>query len=76
MLPPKLLDTCKVVLVARNPRDCCVSFYNHDRMSPNQGFQADFPEFAQMFREGNTMYGDYWYHLEVGKSIYAYVFDL
>ena len=27
MLPPKLLDTCKVVYVCRNPKDTIVSFY-------------------------------------------------
>ena len=27
MLPPNLLDTCKVVYVCRNPKDTIVSFY-------------------------------------------------
>ena len=27
MLPPALLDTCKVVYVCRNPKDTVVSFY-------------------------------------------------
>ena len=27
MLPPKLLETCKVVYVCRNPKDTIVSFY-------------------------------------------------
>ena len=25
-LPPNLLDSCKVIYVARNPKDCCVSW--------------------------------------------------
>ena len=29
MLPPSLLDTCKVIFISRNPKDCCVSYYNH-----------------------------------------------
>ena len=28
-LPPKLLDTCKVVYVARNPKDVAISLYHH-----------------------------------------------
>lgn len=29
---PRLLDTCKVIYVARNPKDVCVSHYYHNRL--------------------------------------------
>ena len=29
LLPPGLLDTCKVVVVCRNVKDACVSYYHH-----------------------------------------------
>ncbi len=65
MLPPRLLDTCKVVFVCRDPRDCCASYYNHETMIPFHGFTGDFASFAEYFREGKLIFGNYWYHLEV-----------
>ncbi len=65
MLPPNLLDTAKVIFVARNPKDCCVSYYNHEKLIPVQGYTGDFAQFAKMFKEGKNAYGDYWIHLEV-----------
>ena len=38
LLNPRLLDVCKVVYVARNPKDVCVSFYHHMRLSISQDF--------------------------------------
>ena len=38
---PRLLDTCKVVYVARNPKDACVSYYHHNRLMRGHGFTGD-----------------------------------
>jgi len=65
MLPPNLLDTCKVIFVARNPKDVCVSYYFHEKLIPFQGFTEEFPDYVKMFQEGKAAYGDYWYHLKV-----------
>ena len=62
-LPPKLLDTCKVVYVARNPRDQAVSFYHHDMNVPCQGFVGTFDEFLWFYEKGLHVYGGYWNHL-------------
>lgn len=32
LLPPNLLDTCKVVYIARDPRDVAVSFSYHTKL--------------------------------------------
>lgn len=65
MLPPKLLDTCKVVYVCRNPKDCCVSFYHHTKLfDAHYDFQGTFEDFANMFLQGTSEYGSYWYHLK------------
>jgi hypothetical protein len=64
MLPPKLLDTCKVVFVSRNPKDCCVSYYHHIN-DMGYKFQGNFEDFAQLFIEGTLEYGSYWTMLKV-----------
>ncbi len=65
MLPPSLVDTCKVVAVARNPKDCCVSFYHHERLISGQGYTGDFPSYAKLFKGGKLVSGEYWYFMEV-----------
>merc|ERR1712018_865412 len=55
MLPPNLLDTCKVIFVSRNPKDCCVSFYHHAKNMEesntieNGEFIGTFADFAETF---------------------------
>ena len=55
MLPPNLLDTCKVIFVSRNPKDTCVSFYHHAKnieesnTMENGEFNGTFADFAETF---------------------------
>ena len=51
MLPPNLLDTCKVIFVSRNPKDTCVSFYHHSKnIEERDGeFNGTFLDFAETF---------------------------
>jgi hypothetical protein len=64
MLPPKLLDTCKVVFVARNPKDCCVSFYHHHN-TLDYYYKGDFEQFEKLFMDGTVEFGNYWTLLKV-----------
>ena len=67
MLPPNLLDTAKVILCTRNPKDSVVSFFHHEKMLPPHGLDkdADFQKYAKLYREGNVPYGDYFEHFKV-----------
>ncbi|XP_059057081.1 luciferin sulfotransferase-like [Achroia grisella] len=49
LLPPNLLDTAKVVYVARDPRDAAVSFYHHHQIMKINGFQGDFKTFWNLY---------------------------
>ncbi|CAG9783944.1 unnamed protein product [Diatraea saccharalis] len=42
LLPPTLLDTCKVVHIARDPRDIAVSYYHHDKRLKLMGYTVLF----------------------------------
>ena len=71
MLPPNLLDTCKVIFVSRNPKDTCVSFYHHAKnieesnTMENGEFNGTFADFAETFLDGTCAYGSYWTMLKV-----------
>ena len=65
-LPPKLLERCKVVYVARNPKDAAVSFYHHNMNVPCQGFIGSFEEFISFYEEGLLTFGSYWNHVQGG----------
>ena len=65
-LPPKLLDTCKVIYVARNPKDAAASLYHHYVNLPGHGFVGNFDGFMKNFEAGLYMYGGYWNHILSG----------
>ncbi|XP_047488220.1 sulfotransferase 1B1-like [Penaeus chinensis] len=64
LLNPDLLDTCKTVYVARNPKDVCVSLFHHGKISKMDPFEGEFPDFAEAFMADQVMYGPYWDHIK------------
>ena len=67
MLPPNLLDVSKVVFVARNVKDVCVSFFHMEQMNGG-GLPKDtsFDDYVKFFMSGRPgVYGNYWNHLKV-----------
>lgn len=55
LLPPQLLDTAKVVYVARNPKDVIVSYYFHHKLIKLHGYIGTLEEFAQFFMDDEGM---------------------
>ncbi|PZC81680.1 hypothetical protein B5X24_HaOG212124 [Helicoverpa armigera] len=49
LLPPSILDTAKVVYVARDPRDVAVSCYHHARLFKILGNLGSFKDFWNVF---------------------------
>lgn len=49
LLPPTLLDTAKVIYVARDPRDVAVSFYHLNKSMRTQGYVGDFKTYWRFF---------------------------
>ena len=63
-LPPKLLETCKVVYVSRNPKDTANSFFH---FLPD--FNGSQETFLDMFLCGEHIYGNFFSHLLGGGGI-------
>ncbi|KAH7941231.1 hypothetical protein HPB49_011263 [Dermacentor silvarum] len=50
----------KYIYIARNPYDCCVSFYYHTKNIPLYQFEnGTFDEFFEIFLQGRVDFGDY-----------------
>uniref|UniRef100_V5IGY2 Putative sulfotransferase n=1 Tax=Ixodes ricinus TaxID=34613 RepID=V5IGY2_IXORI len=54
----------KYIYVARNPYDCCVSFYHHCKSIPHYGLEdATFDQFLELFLAGEVGCGEYFDNL-------------
>ncbi|XP_042240682.1 uncharacterized protein LOC121878492 [Homarus americanus] len=64
LLTPDLLDTAKVVYVARSPKDVVVSYYHHSRLILCHDFNGSLDQFTQYFVDDDLLYGPYWLHMK------------
>ncbi|CAN7951539.1 unnamed protein product [Ixodes pacificus] len=54
----------KYIYVARNPKDCCVSYFHHTKELTDYSFQdITFDEYFELFVEGLTNFGSYYENL-------------
>ncbi|GIY84190.1 sulfotransferase 1C2 [Caerostris darwini] len=56
-------EQAKYIYIARNPKDCCVSYFHHTKGIPKHGFKGDFDQYFELFLQGIVDYGDYFDHL-------------
>ncbi|KAM3963076.1 sulfotransferase 1C4-like [Aphomia sociella] len=63
LLPPSLLDTSKVIYVARDPRDVAVSYYHHYKMMLMYEFEGDFKTFWNLFITNKVDWAPYGDHI-------------
>jgi len=63
LLPPDILESTKLVYVARNPYDVCVSFYHFARLLKDMNYSGTFDQFAKRFMEGKMLDLPFWDHV-------------
>ncbi|KAK9884595.1 hypothetical protein WA026_007435 [Henosepilachna vigintioctopunctata] len=64
LLPKNLLTAgCKVLYIARNPKDLAVSHYHHTRLIRVRDFRNDFPKFWNYFSNNLINWAPYWEHV-------------
>ncbi|KAI8434722.1 hypothetical protein MSG28_003243 [Choristoneura fumiferana] len=66
LLPPALLDTCKLIYMTRDPRDVAVSYYHLSRLMKFHDYVGDFKSFWDLFIEDAGVAGSWYASFDVG----------
>ncbi|XP_022907950.2 sulfotransferase 1C4-like [Onthophagus taurus] len=67
LLPPNLLKIgCKVIYVARNPKDVINSFYHLNKLFKTQGYEGNLRDYCEYFIKNLQPWTPYWEHLKEG----------
>ncbi|KAF7413589.1 hypothetical protein HZH68_002078 [Vespula germanica] len=69
LLPNILECGCKIVYVARNPKDVCVSWYNLCKDIKTMGYIGTFEQFWNYFQNDITPWNPYWIHLKEAWAV-------
>ncbi|CAH2073438.1 unnamed protein product, partial [Iphiclides podalirius] len=64
LLPPTLLDSTKVVYVARDPRDVAVSYFHHTKLFKMTPFSGDFKTFWSYFMRDMLPWSPFFEHVK------------
>ncbi|XP_072305785.1 cytosolic sulfotransferase 2-like [Eucyclogobius newberryi] len=56
-------NNCKIVYVARNAKDCAVSYYHFARMDYAQPEPGDWATYLNSFKNGKVVYGSWYDHV-------------
>lgn len=81
-LLPKIADDTQIIYVARNPKDCCNSFFAHLTALPSYQYNGDFDHFVRLFLNGKCEHGswanhhrDWWLAAQNDKRILFVFFE-
>jgi len=64
LLPPALLEKCKVIYVARNPKDVVVSYYHHHKLTKSVDASLQFSDFVKLFMKELLVEDPYMAHVK------------
>ncbi|KAL7294014.1 hypothetical protein TKK_0012585 [Trichogramma kaykai] len=64
LVPDILRSGCKIVYVARNPKDVAVSYYHFHKTVKAYDFQGSFEQFWDYFQNDLTSWSPYWEHVK------------
>ncbi|KAB7495861.1 Sulfotransferase 1 family member D1 [Armadillidium nasatum] len=64
LLSPLLPDTCKIIYMAREPKDVAVSYCHHSRLLKDHNFIGTISQFVDHFVNDTTMFSPYWKHVK------------
>ena len=80
-LPKKVWDA-KLIYCYRNPKDCCVSYFHHQRAMAPVCYSGTFDQFAELFVQGKAIYGpwhrnvrSYYDAMKEGKPVLMVAFE-
>ncbi|XP_066943352.1 sulfotransferase 1C4-like [Macrobrachium rosenbergii] len=64
LFEPSLIDTSKVIYMARHPKDVVVSYYHHVQLFKSMSYSGTFNQFFEAFINDDLVYGPYWLHVK------------
>merc|ERR1719334_475431 len=68
LLPKDILTKCKVIYVARNPKDVVVSYYHHHRLTKSIDPNMEFKDFVKLFTKELLIQGPYLANVREGLA--------
>ncbi|WP_372365306.1 sulfotransferase domain-containing protein [Candidatus Uabimicrobium sp. HlEnr_7] len=63
LMPSILNGKAKYIYIARNPKDCAVSYYHFARQYQRMNFQGTWDEFFTLYMNGKIQYGSIFDHV-------------
>eukprot|EP00090_Calanus_glacialis_P045776 TRINITY_DN8712_c0_g1_i6.p1 TRINITY_DN8712_c0_g1~~TRINITY_DN8712_c0_g1_i6.p1 ORF type:complete len:325 (+),score=130.36 TRINITY_DN8712_c0_g1_i6:23-997(+) len=69
LLPPDLLEKCKVIYVARNPKDVVVSYYHHHKLTKSVDLDLQFSDFVKFFMKELLVEDPYMAHVKEAVAL-------